>query len=55
MGRGPKGVDDAAWLGSAVTAEDLQAAADDGGLDLELLVNEGTPYSVARLRRRGSR
>jgi SAM-dependent methyltransferase len=52
VGRGPKGVDDAAWLGSAVTVDDLRAAAADGGLDLESVAHEGTQYSVVRLRRR---
>jgi hypothetical protein len=52
LGHGPKGVDDAAWLGSAVTAAELRAAADAGGLDLEAIAHEGTPFAVPRLRRR---
>jgi SAM-dependent methyltransferase len=49
--RGPRGQSDPAWLGSSVTVDDLRAAADSGGLDLEHVENEGSQFSVVRLRR----
>jgi SAM-dependent methyltransferase len=49
---GPRGQSDPAWIGSSVAIEDLRAAADSGGLDLEHLENEGSQFSVVRMRRR---
>jgi SAM-dependent methyltransferase len=50
--RGPRGQSDPAWLGSSVAIEDLRAAAGSAGLDVEHVENEGTQFSVIRLRRR---
>jgi SAM-dependent methyltransferase len=50
---GPRAQSDPAWIGSPVAIEDLRAAADSGGLDLEHLENEGSQFSVVRLRRTG--
>jgi SAM-dependent methyltransferase len=52
LGRGPNGVDDAPWLGSAVSIDALRTAADDGGLDVDAIANPHTQYSYVRLRRR---
>jgi len=49
---GPRGQSDPAWVGSAVGIGELRASAQAGGLDLEHLENEGTQFSVVRLRRR---
>jgi hypothetical protein len=48
---GPRGQSDPAWIGSSVAIEDLRAAANSGRLDLEHLENEGSQFSVVRLRR----
>ncbi|WP_354702301.1 tRNA methyltransferase [Paraconexibacter sp. AEG42_29] len=50
--RAPRGQDDPAWRGSAVTLDGLAAAAADGGCDVEKTVGEGTQFCVVRLRRR---
>jgi SAM-dependent methyltransferase len=49
--RGPRGQGDPAWVGSPVAVEDLRAAAAGGGLSVERLENEGSQFSVVRLRR----
>jgi SAM-dependent methyltransferase len=49
--RGPRGQSNPAWLGSAVRIEEVRAAAAAGGLRLERVGNEGTQFSVVRLRR----
>jgi SAM-dependent methyltransferase len=51
--RGPRGQEHPDWRGSAVSVEDLRAAAGDGGMEVERLVGEGTQYCVALTRRRG--
>jgi ubiquinone/menaquinone biosynthesis C-methylase UbiE len=51
LGRAPKGQDDAAWRGSAVTMDELGAAAQEGGLEIEKIVGDGTQYCLVRLRR----
>lgn len=50
--RSPRGQTDPAWLGSAVELDDLRAAADAGGLDVERVEGAGTQYCVVLLRRR---
>jgi SAM-dependent methyltransferase len=52
IGRGPRGQSHRAWLGSAVDLDDLRTAADEGGMDVERVVGEGTQYCLVRLRRR---
>lgn len=48
LGRAPKGQDDPAWRGSAVSLDDLRAAAADGGMDVAEVVGEGTQYCLVR-------
>ena len=52
LGRAPRGQDDPAWRGSAVTLDAVRAAASDGGCEVEQLVNEGSQFCLVRLRRR---
>lgn len=52
LGRAPKGQDDPAWRGSAVTLEALDAAVADGGMELVERVGEGTQFLIARTVRR---
>jgi SAM-dependent methyltransferase len=52
LGRAPKGQDDPAWRGSAIALDELQSAADDGGLLIEHVTGEGTQYCIVRARRR---
>jgi SAM-dependent methyltransferase len=47
-GRVPQGTDDPAWLGSAVTLEDLDEALRAGGLRSEHRSGEGTQYLLER-------
>ncbi len=53
LGNAPKGVDHAAWRGSAVDLGELRAAAARGGLEVERIHGEGTQYCLVRLRCRG--
>lgn len=48
LGRTPQGTDDPAWLGSAVTLAQLDAALTDGGLRSEHRSGEGTQYLLER-------
>jgi SAM-dependent methyltransferase len=52
VGRAPRGQTDPAWLGSAVDLGELRAAAEGAGLDVELVVGEGTQFCFVLLRRR---
>lgn len=52
-GRGPRGQDHPAWLGSAVDLGALRAAAGEAGMDVERTAHEGTQYCVVLARRRG--
>lgn len=54
LGRAPKGQDHAAWRGSAITLDDLGAATEAGGLEIEKIYGEGTQYCLVRLRRADS-
>lgn len=47
------GADDAAWWGSWVDGASLRAAAGDGGLEIEQLLDEGTQYATVLARRSG--
>jgi ubiquinone/menaquinone biosynthesis C-methylase UbiE len=48
VGRAPKGQDEPEWLGSSVDLDDLRAAAADGGLDVAMVVGEGTQFCYVR-------
>jgi SAM-dependent methyltransferase len=50
-GRWPRGQRSPAWVGSAVSLDDVRAAAADGGLEVERVVGEGTQYCFVRARR----
>jgi hypothetical protein len=52
--RGPRGRQDPAWVGSAVSMADLRRVADGSGLALEQIVGEGTQFCGVRARRVGS-
>jgi SAM-dependent methyltransferase len=49
---GPRGQDDAAWLGSAVELDDLRATAEAAALDLQRVLNPGTQFTLVLARRR---
>ncbi|MCW3041700.1 MAG: class SAM-dependent methyltransferase [Solirubrobacterales bacterium] len=51
--RAPRGQDDPAWRGSAVSIPEVRAAAADGGCTLEHTHAEGTQFCLVRLRRDG--
>jgi SAM-dependent methyltransferase len=50
----PRGQAHPDWRGSYVAVEDLRAAADDGGMDVEHLAGEGTQYCIALTRKRAA-
>src|SRR4051794_8566326 len=52
LGREPKGRDNAAWLGSAIDLDELQATANDADMDVEHIEGAGTQFCIVRLRRR---
>jgi SAM-dependent methyltransferase len=52
VGRAPRGQQHSAWRGSAVGLEALRRAADDGALDVEHVVGEGTQHCFVLVRRR---
>jgi SAM-dependent methyltransferase len=51
LGRGPKGQDDPAWLGSAVDLDELTAAAEGTGMAIERVEGAGTQFCLIRARR----
>ena len=50
-GRAPRGVDDPAWLGSAVDLPELTDVASDAGMQVEQVFGAGTQFCVIRARR----
>ncbi len=50
--RSPQGLDDPAWLGSAVELGPLAEVADQAGMDLERVSGAGTQFCLVVLRRR---
>jgi ubiquinone/menaquinone biosynthesis C-methylase UbiE len=48
VGRAPKGQDEPQWLGSAVDLDDLEAAAMEGGMDVDRVVGAGTQFCFVR-------
>jgi SAM-dependent methyltransferase len=53
-GRAPRGVDDPAWLGSAIDLGELERVAGVAGLRVESVHGAGTQFCVVRLRRAGA-
>ena len=51
FGRSPKGVEDPAWLGSAVDLDDLRRVAAEGGMETERVEGAGTQFCIVCLRR----
>ena len=51
IGRAPKGGNDPAWLGSALTEEQIDEAIADGGLQLVRLEGVGTQFTVVHAAR----
>ena len=49
IGRAPKGQGEPQWLGSAVDLQDLTAAGLEGGLDIAMVVGEGTQFCYVRV------
>jgi SAM-dependent methyltransferase len=49
--RGPRGVGDPEWLGSAVDLDNLRSAATDGQMEIERVVGEGTQFCLVLARR----
>ena len=50
----PGGINEPEWLGSHVELSDLERAADDGGMEIERVVGEGTQFCVVLARRRAA-
>jgi SAM-dependent methyltransferase len=53
LGRAPSGQTHQAWLGSAISLEELRTAAADGGLELERIEGAGTQFCLVLARRVG--
>ncbi len=53
LGRAPRGQDDPAWRGSAVTLEALEQAVDAGGMEVAARFGEGTQFLIVRTLRTG--
>lgn len=51
VGRAPRGQDDPAWRGSAVSVEAVAAAGAAGGMTVERTTGVGTQFCLVRLRR----
>jgi SAM-dependent methyltransferase len=51
VGRKPRGIADAEWLGSYIDLADLRRAAAGAGMEVERVVGEGTEYCAALLRK----
>jgi SAM-dependent methyltransferase len=52
--RAPRGVDDPAWLGSAVDLDELTMTADGAGMRVERVYGAGTQFCVVRARRKAA-
>jgi SAM-dependent methyltransferase len=52
--RGPRGQQDPRWRGSMIELDALRAAADEGSMEVERVVGEGTQFCVVLTRRRPS-
>jgi SAM-dependent methyltransferase len=52
LGRGPRGQEHPAWLGSAVPLDRLERCAEEAGLDLERVLHPGAQFTLVRGRRR---
>ena len=52
LGRGPRGQEHPAWLGSAVPLDRLEACAAEAGLELERVLHPGTQFTLVLGRRR---
>jgi SAM-dependent methyltransferase len=55
IGRGPKGIDQPAWLGAAVELDRLRDVASASGLRLDRIVGEGTQFCVIGAQRQHPR
>ncbi len=53
LGRAPGGQEHDAWLGSAVSLDQVRAAAADGGMEIERTSGEGTQFCLVLTRKRG--
>ena len=51
-GRSPKGQDDPAWLGSAVSLGEVRGVGEEAGLAIERVEGEGTQFCIVLARRR---
>jgi SAM-dependent methyltransferase len=51
VGRAPRGVDDPAWLGSAIDLGELEGVAQRAGMRIESVFGAGTQFCVIRARR----
>jgi hypothetical protein len=51
VGRGPRGQEHPAWLGSAVPLDRLEATAAEAGLELERTRYPGTQFTLVLARR----
>jgi SAM-dependent methyltransferase len=51
LGRGPRGQEHPAWLGSAVPLERLESVAQEAGLELERVLHPGTQFTLVLGRR----
>lgn len=51
IGRGPRGVGDPSWLGSAIALDDLERVTNQAGMTIERTFGEGTQFCLVLLRR----
>jgi SAM-dependent methyltransferase len=51
LGRGPRGQEHPAWLGSAVPLDRLAACAEESGFELERVLHPGTQFTLVLGRR----
>jgi ubiquinone/menaquinone biosynthesis C-methylase UbiE len=51
LGRAPAGQEHDAWLGSAVSPEQVRAAANESGMEVERTANEGTQFCIVLTRK----
>jgi SAM-dependent methyltransferase len=51
LGRGPRGQEDPAWLGSAVSVDRLREVAAEAGMEFERVLQPGTQFTLVLARR----
>ena len=51
LGKAPKGLTDAAWMGSSLTEDQIKKTSSEAGLEIERIAGLGEQFTIVRSRR----